>query len=77
MVIKINILIYDSLIDLIVYLSFQFDGSNTTSRALKQLPVKSETNHLKQINRLLLFKAAKSTLAKGMNILGLKILNRM
>lgn len=51
--------------------------SNITSKALKQLNIKNETCLEKKQNRLLLFKAAKENLHKGMSILGLKVLDQM
>ncbi|KAM7359651.1 arginyl-tRNA synthetase, mitochondrial [Cochliomyia hominivorax] len=60
-----------------VLVNYLFALSNTTSRALKRLPVKTETDVALQQHRLLLFKNAKIVLKQGMEILGLKPLNKM
>uniref|UniRef100_A0A1A9Z6J4 Probable arginine--tRNA ligase, mitochondrial n=1 Tax=Glossina pallidipes TaxID=7398 RepID=A0A1A9Z6J4_GLOPL len=60
-----------------ILVNYLFNLCNSTSRCLKRLPVKTEENILKQKQRLLLFQAAKRTLHRGMNILGLKCLNEM
>ncbi|XP_073827739.1 arginyl-tRNA synthetase, mitochondrial [Musca autumnalis] len=60
-----------------ILVNYLFGLSNTTSRALKRLPIKSETDVKKQQHRLLLFKTAKGILKQGMEILGLKPLNQM
>ncbi|XP_075146167.1 arginyl-tRNA synthetase, mitochondrial [Haematobia irritans] len=60
-----------------ILVNYLFGLSNAISRALKKLPIKNETNLLKQQHRLLLFKAAKIKLKQGMEILGLKPLNKM
>ncbi|XP_037812337.1 probable arginine--tRNA ligase, mitochondrial [Lucilia sericata] len=60
-----------------ILVNYLFSLSNTTSRALKCLPVKTETNYEKQQHRLLLFQTSKTILKQGMEILGLKPLNKM
>ncbi|XP_037940781.1 probable arginine--tRNA ligase, mitochondrial [Teleopsis dalmanni] len=60
-----------------ILVNYLFSLCNTTSRALKLLNIKSETCTSKQQNRILLFRAAKHTLNKGMKILGLNPLNKM
>uniref|UniRef100_A0A1B0BY84 Probable arginine--tRNA ligase, mitochondrial n=1 Tax=Glossina palpalis gambiensis TaxID=67801 RepID=A0A1B0BY84_9MUSC len=60
-----------------ILVNYLFNLCNSTSLCLKRLPVKTEENILKQKQRLLLFQAAKRTLQRGMNILGLKCLNVM
>ncbi|XP_017848067.1 probable arginine--tRNA ligase, mitochondrial isoform X2 [Drosophila busckii] len=60
-----------------VLVNYLFGLCNATSRALKRLPVKQETSAAKQMQRLLLFHAAKRTLQQGMQLLGLKPLNQM
>jgi len=58
-------------------ISFILPSSNATSRALKRLPVKQESCLKKQSQRLLLFHAAKTTLHRGMQLLGLRPLDQM
>ncbi|KAH8360114.1 hypothetical protein KR093_010847, partial [Drosophila rubida] len=60
-----------------VLVNYLFGLCNATSRALKRLPVKQERCPQKQSQRLLLFHAAKRTLKRGMQLLGLKPLNQM
>ncbi|XP_062126346.1 probable arginine--tRNA ligase, mitochondrial [Drosophila sulfurigaster albostrigata] len=60
-----------------VLVNYLFGLCNATSRALKRLPVKQERCLEKQSQRLLLFHAAKRTLHRGMQLLGLKPLNQM
>ncbi|KAH8419142.1 hypothetical protein KR222_006705, partial [Zaprionus bogoriensis] len=60
-----------------VLVNYLFGLCNATSRALKRLPVKLERNPEKQAQRLLLFRAAKRTLQRGMQLLGLKPLDQM
>ncbi|KAH8311935.1 hypothetical protein KR044_008677, partial [Drosophila immigrans] len=60
-----------------VLVNYLFGLCNATSRALKRLPVKQERCLEKQAQRLLLFHAAKRTLQRGMQLLGLKPLNQM
>ncbi|KAH8329804.1 hypothetical protein KR074_010423, partial [Drosophila pseudoananassae] len=60
-----------------VLVNYLFGLCNTTSRALKRLPVKQEACRQKQYQRLLLFHAAKQTLQRGIQILGLRPLDQM
>ncbi|XP_043651340.1 probable arginine--tRNA ligase, mitochondrial [Drosophila teissieri] len=60
-----------------VLVNYLFELCNTTSRALKRLPVKQEPSLQKQLQRLLLFHAAKRTLRQGMELLGLRPLDQM
>ncbi|KAH8344186.1 hypothetical protein KR084_007643, partial [Drosophila pseudotakahashii] len=60
-----------------VLVNYLFGLCNATSRALKRLPVKQESCLRKQSQRLLLFHAAKKTLQKGMQLLGLRPLDQM
>ncbi|KAM8703277.1 hypothetical protein ACLKA7_007972 [Drosophila subpalustris] len=60
-----------------VLVNYLFGLCNATSRALKRLPVKQERCPEKQSQRLLLFNAAKRTIQRGMQLLGLKPLNQM
>ncbi|XP_070137399.1 probable arginine--tRNA ligase, mitochondrial [Drosophila bipectinata] len=60
-----------------VLVNYLFGLCNTTSRALKRLPVKQEACRQKQYQRLLLFHAAKQTLQQGIQILGLRPLDQM
>ncbi|XP_030373483.1 probable arginine--tRNA ligase, mitochondrial isoform X2 [Scaptodrosophila lebanonensis] len=60
-----------------VLVNYLFGLCNSTSRALKHLPVKQETDSHKQTQRLLLFNAAKRTLKQGMELLSLQPLNQM
>ncbi|XP_068157296.1 probable arginine--tRNA ligase, mitochondrial [Drosophila tropicalis] len=60
-----------------ILVNYLFGLCNATSRALKRLPIKQEKCPQKQAQRLLLFRAAKQTLYKGMELLGLKSLNQM
>ncbi|XP_061396984.1 probable arginine--tRNA ligase, mitochondrial [Musca vetustissima] len=60
-----------------ILVNYLFGLCNSTSRALKKLPIKSETDVRKQQHRLLLFNTAKDILKQGMMILGLKPLNQM
>ncbi|EDX12032.1 GD19955 [Drosophila simulans] len=60
-----------------VLVNYLFGLCNATSRALKRLPVKQESSQEKQLQRLLLFNAAKKTLRQGMELLGLRPLDQM
>uniref|UniRef100_A0A1I8NHV0 Probable arginine--tRNA ligase, mitochondrial n=1 Tax=Musca domestica TaxID=7370 RepID=A0A1I8NHV0_MUSDO len=60
-----------------ILVNYLFGLSNSTSRALKKLPIKTEIDSRKQQHRLLLFKTAKGILKQGMELLGLKPLNQM
>ncbi|XP_016953991.1 probable arginine--tRNA ligase, mitochondrial [Drosophila biarmipes] len=60
-----------------VLVNYLFGLCNATSRALKRLPVKQESCPKKQSQRLLLFRAAKETLHRGMRLLGLRPLDQM
>ncbi|XP_016987131.2 probable arginine--tRNA ligase, mitochondrial [Drosophila rhopaloa] len=60
-----------------VLVNYLFVLCNTTSRALKRLPVKHEKCLQRQSQRLLLFHAAKKTLQQGMQLLGLRPLDQM
>ncbi|EDW51371.1 GM21064 [Drosophila sechellia] len=60
-----------------VLVNYLFGLCNATSRALKRLPVKQESSLERQLQRLLLFNAAKKTLRQGMELLGLRPLDQM
>ncbi|XP_017057100.1 probable arginine--tRNA ligase, mitochondrial [Drosophila ficusphila] len=60
-----------------VLVNYLFGLCNSTSRALKRLPVKQECDLQKQSQRLILFHAAKKTLQQGMQLLGLRPLDQM
>lgn len=57
--------------------NYLFKLCNATSKALKVLPVKNCSDRIVASQRLLLFSTARKVLHNGLEILGLKVLNKM